>query len=147
MTTFFEYACLGILCLGLTMAMYVMVWLHGIPHHIAEANNHPHKRAIHVACWLSVFTLHAIWPFVYLWAMYPRTRLPVSMEHAPDEKLLARLAELEQRVSAMSGSPLSVTPLSVTPQSVSQPSVSPQAVSPQLAETLLAVNTAKKKDV
>jgi hypothetical protein len=84
------------------MVVYGFVWLHGIPHHIAEANNHPHKRAIHVACWLSVFTLHAIWPIVFLWAMSPRTRLPVVIEHAPDETLLQRVAELEQRLTALS---------------------------------------------
>lgn len=105
MTTFFEYACLAILGLGLTMVVYGLVWLHGIPHHIAEANNHPHKRAIHVACWLSVFTLHAIWPIVFLWAMSPRTRLPVVMEHAPDADLTARLALIEQRLTALSQAP------------------------------------------
>jgi hypothetical protein len=87
------------------MVVYGLVWLHGIPHHIAEANNHPHKRAIHVACWLSVFTLHAIWPLVFLWAMSPRTRLPVVMEHAPDADLTARLARIEQRLAALSQVP------------------------------------------
>ena len=110
MTTFFEYACLAILGLGLTMVVYGLVWLHGIPHHIAEANNHPHKRAIHVACWLSVFTLHAIWPIVFLWAMSPRTRLPVVLEHAPDEVLARRLTELELRLAAMTPVPVAVVP-------------------------------------
>ncbi len=108
MTTFFEYACLAILGLGLTMVVYGLVWLHGIPHHLAEANNHPHKRAIHVACWLSVFTLHAIWPIVFLWALSPRTRLPVVMEHAPDADLQARLGLIEQRLAALSQVPAPV---------------------------------------
>jgi hypothetical protein len=99
-TTVFEYLCLAILCLGLTMVVYGFVWLHGVPHHIAEKNNHPHKRSIHVACWLSVFTLHAIWPLVFLWAMSPRTRLPVVIEQAPDEALAKRVAELERRLAS-----------------------------------------------
>ncbi len=101
MTSGFEYFCLGILCLGLTMAIYFMVWLHGIPHHIAVANNHPHKRTIHHACWLSLFTLHAIWPLVYLWAIMPGRTLAVRVEGAAgDATLLARVAELERRLAS-----------------------------------------------
>lgn len=102
MTTGFEYLCLGILCLGLTMLIYGLVWLHGIPHQIAEANNHPHKKTIHVACWLSVFTLHAIWPLVYLWAIMPGQALGVKVEDARNSDLLARVAELERRLAAQS---------------------------------------------
>jgi hypothetical protein len=101
MTTGFEYLCLGILCLGLTMAVYGLVWLHGIPHQIAEANNHPHKKTIHVACWLSVFTLHAIWPLVYLWAIMPGQSIGVKVEGAGDSNLLARVAELERRLASL----------------------------------------------
>lgn len=105
-TTLFEYFCLAILSLGGVMVVYGLVWLHGIPHHIAEANDHPHKRSIHVACWLSVFTLHAIWPLVYLWAMSPRARLPVVMEHTRDEELATRVAELEKRLAAANAAPV-----------------------------------------
>jgi hypothetical protein len=102
MTTGFELFCLIILCLGLTMVVYALVWLHGIPHHIAVANKHPHERAIHHACWLSVFTLHAIWPLVYLWAIMPGQRIGVSVEGASDPTLAARVAELEKRIAAQS---------------------------------------------
>jgi Protein of unknown function (DUF3302) len=125
MTTFFEYACLAILGLGLTMVVYGLVWLHGIPHHIAEANDHPHKRAIHVACWLSVFTLHAIWPFVFLWAMSPRTRLPVVLEHAPDASLVARLEVLEQRLAALSQTPVPMPSGDPMPVPAPAPSAAP----------------------
>jgi len=102
MTTGFELFCLIILCLGMTMVIYGLVWLHGIPHHIAEANNHPHKRHIHHACWLSVFTLHAIWPIVYLWAIMPGLRIKAVAdgEAKPDVDLTARVAELERRLAA-----------------------------------------------
>lgn len=103
-TTFFEYACLAILSLGGVMVVYGLVWLHGIPHHIAEKNNHPHKRSIHVACWLSLFTLHALWPLIYLWAMSPRTRLPVVIEHSREDEFAQRIAELEKRLTASAAS-------------------------------------------
>jgi Protein of unknown function (DUF3302) len=98
MTTGFELLCLAILCLGLTMVVYFMVWLHGIPHHIAEANNHPHKRIIHHMCWVSLFTLHAIWPLVYMWSIMPGKNLAVTVNSSPDPALLARVAELERRL-------------------------------------------------
>lgn len=98
MTTGFEWFCLAILCLGLTMVVYFMVWLHGIPHHIAEANNHPHKRIIHHMCWVSMFTLHAIWPIVYFWAIMPGKTLSVKVENG-DAALAARVAELERRLA------------------------------------------------
>lgn len=108
-TTLFEYFCLAILFLGGIMVVYGLVWLHGIPHHIAEKNDHPHKRSIHVACWLSVFTLHAIWPIVYLWAMSPRARLPIVLEHSRDEELAVRVAELEKRLAASAAAPAAAT--------------------------------------
>ncbi len=101
MTTGFELFALCVLCLGLTMVVYALVWLHGIPHHIAEANNHPHKRVIHIACWLSVFTLHAIWPLVYLWAVMPGQRLGVTLDHAGDARLAARIDDLERRLAVL----------------------------------------------
>lgn len=101
MTTGFELAALGILFMGLTVLIYVLVWLHGIPHQIAVKNNHPHASAIHVACWLSVFTLHALWPLVYLWAIMPSKRLAVDVSHVSDEALVQRIAALERQMSAM----------------------------------------------
>ena len=99
MTTGFEYLALGILLLGLTMLIYGLVWLHGIPHHIAENNNHPHKSAIHVACWLSVFTLHALWPLVYLWAIMPDKKLVVELSPPPTNELSARIEALEIEIA------------------------------------------------
>lgn len=116
MTTGFELFCLIILCLGATMVIYGLVWLHGIPHHIAVANNHPHKRHIHHACWLSVFTLHAIWPIVYMWAIMPDLRIKTTAEPLPDPKLADRVAELERRLAALTAPSTTTT----TTTSVSQ---------------------------
>ena len=98
MTTGFEWVALAILLLGITMVIYALVWLHGIPHHIAENNDHPHKSAIHVACWLSVFTLHALWPLVYLWAILPEKRLQVDVNRN-DDGLAERIEKLEAQLT------------------------------------------------
>jgi hypothetical protein len=33
-----------------------------------QKRNHPHADAIHTAGWVSLFTLHVIWPFLWIWA-------------------------------------------------------------------------------
>ncbi|MDX7812186.1 DUF3302 domain-containing protein, partial [Aeromonas caviae] len=35
-----------------------MIVIHDIPYEIAKHRNHPHQDAIHVAGWVSLFTLH-----------------------------------------------------------------------------------------
>lgn len=51
----------------LTLA-YGMIAIHDIPYNIAKKRNHPHRDAIHAGGWISLFTLHAIWPFLWIWA-------------------------------------------------------------------------------
>src|SRR5687768_16185212 len=65
----FEYVCLAILLCGLTLTFYAFIYIHDIPYEIAKHRNHPQTEAIHAACWLSLFTLHAIWPIVFIWAI------------------------------------------------------------------------------
>ena len=66
---FLDYLALVILLMGLTLVFYTFIYIHDLPHKIAKKRDHPHEEAIHVACWLSLFTLHAIWPVVYIWAV------------------------------------------------------------------------------
>jgi hypothetical protein len=62
-----------------------LIFIHDIPHRIAKKRHHPQEEAIHYACWLSLFTLHAIWPLVFLWAVSnQRTPLRVSLENTPE---------------------------------------------------------------
>ncbi|WP_320172500.1 DUF3302 domain-containing protein [Maridesulfovibrio sp.] len=49
--------------------VYGIIYIHDIPYNIAKKRNHPHQDAIHAAGWVSLFTLHAIWPFLWIWAM------------------------------------------------------------------------------
>ncbi|MBO0697280.1 MAG: DUF3302 domain-containing protein [Zavarzinella sp.] len=69
MSTFLDYLSLVILIAGLTLVFYAFIYIHDLPHKIAKKRHHPHEEAIHVACWLSLLTLHALWPFIYIWAV------------------------------------------------------------------------------
>jgi len=45
-----------------------IIAIHDIPARIAEKRHHPHADAIHAAGWVSLFTLHVLWPFLWIWA-------------------------------------------------------------------------------
>ena len=95
---FLDYLALVILLMGLTLVFYGFIYIHDLPHTIAKRRHHPHEEAIHVGCWLSLFTLHALWPFIYLWA--------VSHKHPPEgapaaDAPSARFAELEARLQKL----------------------------------------------
>ncbi|WP_048702312.1 MULTISPECIES: DUF3302 domain-containing protein, partial [Enterobacter] len=71
--------------------------------------HHPHADAIHTAGWISLFTLHAIWPFLWIWATLYREDRGWGMQNhitKPDEvpgmdALAKRVAELEQKLAAV----------------------------------------------
>jgi hypothetical protein len=63
-----SYFALAILFFVVLVLAYGMIAIHDIPYLIAKARNHPHQDAIHAGGWVSLFTLHAIWPFLWLWA-------------------------------------------------------------------------------
>lgn len=65
---FLNYFALGILIFVFLVIFYGIIILHDIPYLIAKKRNHPHADAIHVAGWVSLFTLHVIWPFLWIWA-------------------------------------------------------------------------------
>lgn len=85
----------------LTLA-YGMIIIHDIPYLFAKKRNHPHQDAIHVAGWVSLFTLHAIWPFLWIWAaIYRPDRgygFGSSVNH---DGLLQRIEALEARLIQM----------------------------------------------
>lgn len=65
---FLDYFALGVLIFVFLVIFYGVIILHDIPYLIAKKRNHPHADAIHVAGWVSLFTLHVIWPFLWIWA-------------------------------------------------------------------------------
>ena len=70
--TFLNYFALGLLIFVLISLFYGFLAIHDVPYEIAKHRNHPHQDAIHAAGWVSLFTLHAIWPFLWIWAMLYR---------------------------------------------------------------------------
>lgn len=63
-----EYFALGILIFVALILFYGIIIIHDIPYEIAKKRNHPHQDAIHVTGWVSLFTLHILWPFLWIWA-------------------------------------------------------------------------------
>jgi folate-dependent phosphoribosylglycinamide formyltransferase PurN len=68
---FLDYVALGILFFVVITLFYAIIAIHDVPYEIAKHRGHPHQDAIHVAGWVSLFTLHAIWPFLWIWALHP----------------------------------------------------------------------------
>ncbi|MRS16479.1 DUF3302 domain-containing protein [Enterobacteriaceae bacterium RIT691] len=110
---FLNYFALGVLIFVFLVLFYGIIAIHDIPYNMAKKRNHPHADAIHTAGWISLFTLHAIWPFLWIWAtLYQPERgwgmqnhMPQS-EPTPDTKpdldaLSKRVAELEQKLAAV----------------------------------------------
>ena len=63
-----EYFALTIMVVVFLILVYAAIYIHDIPYEMAKKRNHPHQDAIHFGGWLSLFTLHAIWPFLWIWA-------------------------------------------------------------------------------
>ena len=106
---FLNYFALGILFFVVVVLFYGIIAIHDIPHMIAKSRDHPHQDAIHAAGWVSLFTLHALWPFLWIWAMAYRPERGWGFRHpgpageetaAPNEleELRRRVAELEASV-------------------------------------------------
>ena len=66
---FLNYFALFLLIFVVVVLFYGIIAIHDIPAQIAESRDHPHRDAIHAAGWVSLFTLHALWPFLWIWAM------------------------------------------------------------------------------
>jgi Protein of unknown function (DUF3302) len=99
---FLDYLSLVILLMGLTLVFYTFVYIHDLPYKIAKKRQHPHEEAIHVACWLSLFTLHAIWPLVYIWAVtHKKTPEGAHGADSPKADPTERIAALEARLQKL----------------------------------------------
>lgn len=95
-----DYIALFLLFFTAFMLFYGIIAMHDIPYEIAKRRNHPHQDAIHVAGWVSLFTLHLIWPFLWIWATLYRSDR--GWGFASSEKTeLAQLNDLQQQVAVL----------------------------------------------
>jgi Protein of unknown function (DUF3302) len=108
---FLNYFALFLLLFVVVVLFYGIIAIHDIPYMIAKKRDHPHQDAIHAAGWVSLFTLHALWPFLWIWAMAYRPERGWGFHHAPGaapdganklDDLRRRVAELEDRLSERS---------------------------------------------
>jgi L-lactate permease len=95
-----DYVALVVLIVLVALVVYGVIAVWGIPYEIAKARNHPHQDAIGAATWVSLFTLGALWPFLWIWAMAYRPDrgwgFSGSASSAP-----ATMQQLDERVTAL----------------------------------------------
>jgi hypothetical protein len=104
--TFLNYFALGLLIFVVITLFYGIIAIHDVPYELAKKRDHPHQDAIHAAGWVSLFTLHALWPFLWIWAMLYRPERGWGFAHGSASEsnvsnqiddLLLRVQELEAR--------------------------------------------------
>jgi hypothetical protein len=103
-----DYAALVIFVTVVIFFIYLVIYIHDIPYEKAKERNHPHRDAIHIAGWVSLFLLHIIWPFLWIWAYLYKPGEGWGLEtvevkespelHQDIEELKNRLSELEERL-------------------------------------------------
>jgi type VI protein secretion system component VasK len=94
-----DYVALVILIVVLLLVVYGVVAVWGIPYEIAKRRNHPHQDAIGAATWVSLFTLGALWPFLWIWAMAYRPDRGWGLSGTAGESDV--VAQLDKRVAAL----------------------------------------------
>lgn len=105
---FLNYFALGLLIFVIVVIFYGYLAIDDIPYRIAEKRNHPHQDAIYAAGWVSMFTLHALWPFLWIWAMAYRPERgwgfadPIRRSEQRNKlsDLNRRISDLEYQVEA-----------------------------------------------
>jgi hypothetical protein len=120
---FLNYFALFLLFFVVAVLFYGIIAIHDIPHVIAKQRNHPHQDAIHAAGWVSLFTLHVLWPFLWIWAMAyrPERGWGFANDGSPQSKLLeAELVEMRRRIALLEGANPGVQPKPAAPSTGEQ---------------------------
>jgi len=105
-----DYFALFLVFFVILVLFYGIIVVHDIPYEIAVHRQHPHQDAIHVAGWISLFTLGAIWPFLWIWATLYKPGIGWGMIQKNDEsihdekenKLEQDIAVLQKQVAMLS---------------------------------------------
>ena len=114
-----EYLALGMMIFVGIVFFYSIIAIHDIPYEIAKKRGHPHLEAIHYAGWISMFTLHSIWPFLWICAtIYHADRgYGFSEPSGQIQKILEKLDIVEQRMEALENSVMKTAPNAIIPDS------------------------------
>jgi hypothetical protein len=80
------------------VGVYVVIFIHDIPYEIAKKRKHPHQDAIHIAGWVSLFLLHTIWPFLWIWAYLYKPDSPALVTVKAD---LDQVSELKNEIAQL----------------------------------------------
>jgi hypothetical protein len=101
---FLDYFALGVLFFVVIFIFYGIIAIHDIPYEIAKKRNHPQQDALHIAGWVSLFTLHAIWPFLWIWATLYREDRGWGFSDSRKRELIleGEVKELIQQVTELS---------------------------------------------
>ena len=109
---FLNYFALGLLVFVVIAIFYGIIAIHDIPARIARGRHHPHEDAIHAAGWVSLFTLHVLWPFLWSWAMayqpergwgFSGASAEPPINRSELDELRRRMAELEKSRTSAGG--------------------------------------------
>ncbi len=102
---FLNYLALTMIVIMIVGIYFLFLYIHELPYEAAKHRGHPHADAIFVACWISLFTMHALWPIIFIWALthsgkeQPALAAPTP---APNPNGLPesprKIAELEARI-------------------------------------------------
>lgn len=98
-----DYISLGMLIFVAITIIYGVIYIHDIPYEMAKKKNHPHKDAIHTAGWVSLFLMHTIWPFLWIWAaLYkPEDGDKFKLLVKKEDLLEDEVKELRKRILAL----------------------------------------------
>ena len=102
-----EYFALFLVFFVFLVLFYGIIVIHDIPYEIAKKRNHPQQDALHVAGWVSLLTLHVIWPFLWIWAtLYREDRgwgFSSTVKHNEEDidKLKRQVIKLEKEVKSL----------------------------------------------
>ena len=100
-----DYVALGLLFFVAFAIFYGIIAIHDIPYEIAKHRDHPHQDAINVAGWVSLFTLHVLWPFLWIWATLYKPGAGWGMtghlKASESSSLENTVQKLQQRIDAL----------------------------------------------
>jgi hypothetical protein len=98
-----NYFALALLIFVFLVLFYGVIIIHDIPYEIAKKRQHPHQDAIHVAGWVSLLTLHVIWPFLWIWSMLYKQEQGWGMNGAQpaDNEVFKQIESLQLRIEKL----------------------------------------------